>query len=71
MIIPHKWPGKKKIVVICAYMRMIDTRPLEHQPAWNKIADASGNELKKWWRELRYHFRSTIEVHQQKGKDNG
>jgi hypothetical protein len=72
MKIPHKWPGKKKLMVLCAAMRMIDTVPLA---AWDKVAGSSANTQKKWWSTIRSNMRLTIELHekthQQIGKDNG
>lgn len=68
MQIPHKWPGRKKLMVLCAAMRVLDTIPTK---TWNMSA-CSANLLKKCYPAIRYNMRVVIELHQHKrGKDNG
>lgn len=73
MIIPHKWPGKKKLMVLCAAMRMLDTGG----PKWWDFTDISANGLKKAYPAIRHNMRVVVELHEkthqrkQRVKDNG
>lgn len=73
MNIPHKWPGKKKIIAMCAYAKMIEVRPPDLRVDWDRIAASSANKLKHRYGEIKYLVRTVVEFHQyqQRGKDNG
>lgn len=73
MNIPHKWPGKNKLIAMCAYMLMIEFRDSKTRVNWQAIAKESANQLKRNYPQIRYLMRTLVEFHQyqQRGKDNG
>ena len=68
MKIPAKWPGRKKFLMLCTAMLLIDTGPFAD---WRAVARSQDRTLKKHYRTLAHHMREAIEFHNHQHSTKG